>query len=610
MTQAASPKAVLAPFDGSVLSHAARTYQVMRRGDAFYVNMPAMGTEGATESERIVRPVVMTTGSHHMQAYWVPVDNFGEDIASEDRDAFNRLCSSCHGTDGAGGTAVSLVDLRVPKADLEHTLDLEVHAHINRDGRDAIAAMAYAGAIQYTGRLHQFPFVYLIKQARWVHEDDTFLQPPPDTHEPEPYGDNWSDGCDQCHSVRPSYEFLADKTSGAASVVELGISCEACHGPGRAHAEAHRNPVGRYLSKTVGESSDKMVNPSKLDNKRSAEVCAQCHAELIAAEPEHRFQPGQALSDSFHVVQYLPEAPPKWLADELRGQPTLLRDSFWPDGTMRVAGRDFNGMAITGCYTQGDMSCITCHSMHNADPNDQLKKTAQGDQVCLDCHVQYAADVEAHTHHPAASEGSRCYNCHMPHTTVGLLGLIRSHRIDSPSASMTAKQGKPNACVMCHLDKSLFDVAVNLEAWYGQPSPAMIGLEQGIAESLEGLLSGNAVERATYAWHYGWKPAQQASQTHWMAPFLAELLNDPYSAVRFIAGRSLESLPGYEKLGYDYVSNVDQRMERAESARARWTYSDDRDDRPRLLMRARSVDYKMVSSLKAKRDDTPVRVNE
>ena len=81
----------------------------------------------------------------------------------------------------------------------------------------------------------------------------------------------------------------------------------------------------------------------------------------------------------------------------------------------------------------------------------------------------------------------------------------------------------------------------------------MIGLEQGIAESLEGLLSGNAVERATYAWHYGWKPAQQASQTHWMAPFLAELLNDPYSAVRFIAGRSLESLPGFEKLGYDYV---------------------------------------------------------
>ena len=82
------------------------------------------------------------------------------------------------------------------------------------------------------GASSPIPFVYLIKQARWVHEDDTFLQPPPDTHEPEPYGDNWSDGCDQCHSVRPSYEFLADKTSGAASVVELGISCEACHGQG------------------------------------------------------------------------------------------------------------------------------------------------------------------------------------------------------------------------------------------------------------------------------------------------------------------------------------------------------------------------------------------
>ena len=95
-----------------------------------------------------------------------------------------------------------------------------------------------------------------------------------------------------------------------------------------------------------------------------------------------------------------------------------------------------------------------------------------------------------------------------------------------------------------------------------------------------------------------------------MPPFLAELLNDPYSAVRFIAGRSLESLPGYEKLGYDYVSNVDQRMERAKRARARWTYSSDRDDMPHLLIRGRSVDHKMVSSLKTKRDDTPVRVNE
>ena len=36
-----------------------------------------------------------------------------------------------------------------------------------------------------------------------------------------------------------------------------------------------------------------------------------------------------------------------------------------------------------------------------------------------------------------------------------------------------------------------------------------------------------------------WPPAQQASGADWMAPYLAQLLDDPYDAVRFGAARSM-----------------------------------------------------------------------
>ena len=54
----------------------------------------------------------------------------------------------------------------------------------------------------------------------------------------------------------------------------------------------------------------------------------------------------------------------------------------------------------------------------------------------------------------------------------------------------------------------------------------------------------------------GWRPAQEASGTEWMAPFLAPLLDDPYDAVRFVASRSLRALPGFGALEYDFVAPV------------------------------------------------------
>ena len=63
--------------------------------------------------------------------------------------------------------------------------------------------------------------------------------------------------------------------------------------------------------------------------------------------------------------------------------------------------------------------------------------------------------ISAHTHHRAESSGSRCYNCHMPRTTFGLLHAMRSHQVSVPTVKESLDHGRPNACNLCHLDKTL-----------------------------------------------------------------------------------------------------------------------------------------------------------
>ena len=148
----------------------------------------------------------------------------------------------------------------------------------------------------------------------------------------------------------------------------------------------------------------------------------------------------------------------------------LMEGSFWSDGQVRVSGREFNGLAASACFKRGEMSCLSCHSLHHyQDPDDQLGARMEGNQACLQCHSSFAAKLESHTHHRAESTGSLCYNCHMPFTTYGLLKAIRSHTITSPTVRSSLATGRPNACNLCHLDKSLGWTAQKLNGWYGQP---------------------------------------------------------------------------------------------------------------------------------------------
>jgi hypothetical protein len=209
------------------------------------------------------------------------------------------------------------------------------------------------------------------------------------------------------------------------------------------------------------------------------------------------------------------------------------------------------------------LTCASCHTMHQtADDrrlaaewaDDQLAPSAGdgGNAACLLCHASGGGNVAVrhipeHSHHRVDSTGSLCMNCHMPYTTYGLLKTIRSHQISNPSVKATLDTGRPNACNLCHLDKTLAWAAEYLEQWYRIPTPALDADQHSVAAAVLTLLKGDAGQRAIVAQSLGWAPAQQASGTGWMAPYLALMQQDSYDAVRHIATRSRATLPPFRR---------------------------------------------------------------
>ncbi len=560
MTQEASPEAILGDFEGTTLEARGHVTKLSRRGDEFWVELtdpvwfmdPDPNKQGPPP--RFEVPVVMTTGSHHIQYYWI----------------------------------------RRP------------------------ASGTYHGRPDH-GALMTVPWVWMIEEKRWLPVQDSFLTPPTPEHEGPLV---WNTTCFGCHAVGTQPRYSAKDDEFASASVELGIACESCHGPADQHLRAHRSPLGRYARYFGFDDEDDatIVNPAKLSAAKSRDVCGQCHSfgEPLDMDAHKQtglaFRPGQNLHATERVFRLQPE--PGLEGENRDAIPTVnLGGNFWGDGTIRVAGREYNGLMETGCATRGELTCLTCHSLHSyRDRSDQLNEVGDRDSTCLECHPTIGADIEAHTHHPLSSTGSRCINCHMPHTTYGLFVAMRSHRIDSPSARVQAETGRPNACNLCHLDQTLGWTNEKLHSWYGQPRAQLSGDDEQIASSVLLATKGDAAQRAIIAWHFGWREAQVASGTKWLGAYLSILLNDPYVAIRRVANRSITHLPGYEGFEYDFAASPKALAEKQLEAIALWrnvvAQGSDRSGRPLLIDARGNVDQSTLQRLLNERNHTPIRISE
>jgi len=186
--------------------------------------------------------------------------------------------------------------------------------------------------------------------------------------------------CFACHNTASSAAGVFD-TRGMIA----GITCEACHGPGRKHVQA-------LEQKKLGAALDAILNPAKLDPAASVDFCGACHA-------------------TFWDVK---------LANEqgigaLRSQPNRLQSSK--------------------CWGAGDarLTCVACH-----DPHVPLvREAASYDARCLSCHVQAAAASTAvpkptkdHPGRACPVARESCVTCHMPkYEAPGMHHEFTDHRI-------------------------------------------------------------------------------------------------------------------------------------------------------------------------------------
>ena len=173
--------------------------------------------------------------------------------------------------------------------------------------------------------------------------------------------------------------------------------------------------------------------------------------------------------------------------------------------------------------------------------------------------------------------------------------------------------GRPNACNQCHLDRSLGWAANHLATWYGSARPELSEEEERTAASVLWLLRGDAGQRALMAWSLGWDEARAASGSEWMAPYLAELLDDPYEAVRFIARRSLRRLPGFQAFDYDIVGPREERIAARQRALSLWEERQSAGGGPSgeaILVDSGRLRRGEVQRLLRKRDDRRMALHE
>ena len=257
--------------------------------------------------------------------------------------------------------------------------------------------------------------------------------------------------CQECHGS----QILARREPGEGYRTQhtsLQVNCESCHGPARRHVELMF--AGGVTGTDIGLRS--LVG---LDEDASLRVCFGCHA--LKDVVREGYLPGEPL-EAYYALKF----------------PVLGDDPYFADGRVKVFAYQANHLA-SACYLQGPMDCVSCHEPHGQGYWDVARRPLSGpydDGQCTACHASKAVDVEAHSFHPAGSEGSRCVSCHMPylqHPEVGAsVPFARAdHTIPVPRPVFDADLGIEGACAGCHEERTALELERQARAWWGELKP-------------------------------------------------------------------------------------------------------------------------------------------
>ncbi|RIA45419.1 cytochrome c3 family protein [Dichotomicrobium thermohalophilum] len=299
------------------------------------------------------------------------------------------------------------------------------------------------------GRLQAFDIAWDTEKKHWYHlYPGQDLKPGDGLHWTGPYK-TWNARCADCHATGYEKNYDPKARRYTSTQAEIGVGCEACHGPGAAHlawAEApSRQPVGPGLTDkgfTIGFDPDSA--------ETEIQQCAACHSRrepLGDASPV----PGTPFHDAYNLA--------------------LLRE-----GLYHADGAILDEVFVYGSFLQSKMyekgvRCSDCHEPHSAE----LK--LEGNAICTQCHspagnprfpslrkAEYS-DPAHHFHEPGAP-GAQCRSCHMIERVYMGIDGRRDHSFRVPRPDLSVKIGTPNACTDCHADKGAEWAAAKVAQWF------------------------------------------------------------------------------------------------------------------------------------------------
>ena len=215
---------------------------------------------------------------------------------------------------------------------------------------------------------------------------------PADTQTKAPVATDFvgTDTCVTCHEEVGKKFADNPHTKMAEMHGSTGITCENCHGAGKAHVDG-------------GGDTTKIFNPAKASNKEVDEKCLSCHAGAhpnFERSPHARANVGCVSCHSIHgstEKEHLLKA----------SQPALCYQCHADQKAQ------FN-MPIHHKVNEGLVKCTDCHDVHGTFLANNQRSTEDQNAVCTKCHTDVRGPF-VFEHAPVRAEG--CTTCHTPHGT-------------------------------------------------------------------------------------------------------------------------------------------------------------------------------------------------
>jgi tetratricopeptide (TPR) repeat protein len=252
----------------------------------------------------------------------------------------------------------------------------------------------------------------------------------------------WNTMCADCHSTGlvKGYDRIADRFD--TRFASIDVDCEACHGPGSAHAAdpAMALPAlpARPHGWVFGEGDSIATRNPRGAPQEEIDVCAQCHSRRSQLTDAH--EPGDPLLDGY--------------------RPALLTEGLYHDDGQILDEVFVYGSFLQSAMARAGVTCSDCHEPHSGGMR------AEGNALCARCHLASTYDRPEHHRHEARTRAAECTACHMRSETYMVVDPRRDHSFRVPRPDLSERLDSPNACNDCHDDRTSEWAADQIEAWY------------------------------------------------------------------------------------------------------------------------------------------------